>query len=120
MKGGRLMQFDSKKQKGSMVVTISGRMDAVTTGEIESKLASLIDGGERNFVLDLGALEYISSAGLRTLLATAKRLKAEKGTIVFANLAGHVTEVFKISGSYSLFTICDSVEAAFEKLGNVG
>ena len=114
------MQFDSRKEKGGTIVKIGGRMDAVTTGEIETKLSGLIDQGDRKFVLDLGALEYISSAGLRTLLATAKRLKAEQGSMVFANLTGHVTEVFKISGFYSLFTVCDSVDVAFEKLGTMG
>jgi anti-anti-sigma factor len=93
-------------------------MDAITTGEIEHKLSALIDEGERRFGIDLGALEYISSAGLRTFLATAKKLKAEKGAIVFSNLTGNVMEVFKISGFYSLFTVCESTEAALDKLGN--
>jgi anti-anti-sigma factor len=111
------MQFDSRKETGSVIVSISGRMDAVTTGETEHKLSALIDEGERRFVIDLRALEYISSAGLRTFLATAKKLKTEKGAIVFANLTGNVMEVFKISGFYSLFAVCESTEAALEKLG---
>lgn len=112
------MEFNSKKQRDATVVSITGRMDAVTTPEIENRLTALVGGGEKKLVIDLDGLEYISSAGLRSLLATAKKLKTSEGTMVFANLGGHVTEVFKISGFYSLFTVCDSVGAALGYLGN--
>ncbi|OPY77310.1 MAG: putative anti-sigma factor antagonist BtrV [Syntrophorhabdus sp. PtaU1.Bin153] len=110
------MKFDTKKDKDLTVVSIAGRMDAVTTPEAEDRLAGLIDAGERSFVVDLQQLDYISSAGLRGILATAKKLKAERGDIVFANLQGHVNEVFKISGFQSLFKIFDSVDAAVNEL----
>ncbi|OPX94977.1 MAG: putative anti-sigma factor antagonist BtrV [Syntrophorhabdus sp. PtaB.Bin006] len=110
------MKFDTKKEKGFTVVSITGKMDALTTPEAESKLTGLIEAGERDLVVDLEGLDYISSAGLRGILATAKRLKAERGDIVFANLQGHVTEVFKISGFHSLFKIFDSVDAAVNEL----
>ena len=111
------MQFDSKRNNGVTIVSVKGRMDAVTTPEIDGKLTGLIDGGERRLVVDLQGLDYISSAGLRSLLATAKRLKAEQGDMVFANLEGHVTEVFKISGFYALFKVYPSVDAALGQLG---
>lgn len=110
------MKFDTKKEKGFTVVSITGKMDALTTPEAEGKLTGLIESGERDLVVDLEGLDYISSAGLRGILATAKRLKAERGDIVFANLQGHVTEVFKISGFHSLFKIFDSVDAAVNEL----
>ncbi|OPY64894.1 MAG: putative anti-sigma factor antagonist BtrV [Syntrophorhabdus sp. PtaU1.Bin050] len=110
------MKFDTKKEKGFTVVSITGKMDALTTPEAEGKLTGLIEAGERDLVVDLEGLDYISSAGLRGILATAKRLKAERGDIVFANLQGHVTEVFKISGFHSLFKIFDSVDAAVNEL----
>jgi anti-anti-sigma factor len=103
------MEFDSRKEKEGTVVSIRGRMDAVTTPEIENELASLVSGGVKRLVVDLQGLEYISSAGLRSFLATAKKLKVCEGSLVFANVGGHVTEVFRISGFYSLFTVCDSV-----------
>jgi stage II sporulation protein AA (anti-sigma F factor antagonist) len=110
------MKFDTKKEKGFTVVSITGKMDALTTPEAEGKLTGLIEAGERDLVVDLEGLDYISSAGLRGILATAKRLKAEQGNIVFANLQGRVTEVFKISGFHSLFKIFDSVDAAVNEL----
>ena len=89
----------------------------MTAPEIEKGLSALVDDGEKRLVIDLKDLEYISSAGLRSLLALAKRLKEKQGNMVFANLQGQVTEVFKVVGFYSLFTICDSVTDALDRLG---
>jgi anti-anti-sigma factor len=113
------MQFEThtRKVEEGTLLSITGRMDAVTAPEIEKVLSALVDGGEKKLVLDLKDLEYISSAGLRTLLALAKRLKTKQGNLVFANLQGHVAEVFKIAGFSSLFTTCDSVTAALDQLG---
>ncbi len=111
------MQFDSKRNNGITIVSVTGRMDAVTTPEIDGKLSGLIDSGEKKLVVDLQGLDYISSAGLRSFLATAKRLKTLEGDMVFANLKGHVTEVFKISGFYSLFKVYDSLDAALVQPG---
>jgi anti-anti-sigma factor len=110
------MQVETKKESGITTVSIKGRMDAVTTPEIESRLTQLVDGGEKRLLINMGELEYISSAGLRALLATAKRLKSEQGDIAFANLGGHVREVFEISGFYSIFKVYDSIEAGLEQL----
>ena len=113
------MQFETrtlKIQEGT-VLSITGRMDAVTAPEIEKGLSALVDNGEKRLIIDLKDLEYISSAGLRSLLVLAKRLKREEGNMVFANLQGHVMEVFRVSGFYALFTICDSVDDALGRLG---
>ncbi len=106
------MEIDTKKVDRTTVVSISGRMDAVTTPEAESRLSQLISSGEKQLVINLQQLDYISSAGLRALLATAKRLKAEQGDITFVHLEGHVKEVFEISGLYSVFKVFDTTDAA--------
>lgn len=108
------MEIDTRKENNAVVVSIKGRMDAVTTPEIESRLSQLIDSGEKKLLINLQQLDYISSAGLRALLATAKRLKSEHGDVAFANLEGHVKEVFEISGFYSIFKVFDSTEMALE------
>jgi anti-sigma B factor antagonist len=56
---------------------------------------------------------------LRSLLSTAKKLRTSEGEMVFTHLGGRVTEVFKISGFYSLFTVCDSADDALGRLGKV-
>lgn len=106
------MEITTRQEKSATVVMVQGRIDAVTAPEFENYLSSLIAKGDRRFIVNLGALEYISSAGLRSILATAKRLKTEQGDIRFSGLQGPVEEVFKISGFYSIFKIFDSDASA--------
>jgi anti-anti-sigma factor len=113
------MNFVATKEKDITIVSITGRMDAVTTPETENRLMELINEGERKLLIDFQGLDYISSAGLRGILATAKKLKAERGDMVFAGLQGHVMEVFKISGFHSLFRIFDTVDAASNDLRKI-
>ncbi|MCX5807874.1 MAG: STAS domain-containing protein [Proteobacteria bacterium] len=110
------MEINIKKEKGVPLVSVKGRIDAVTAPDFEKDLSDLIESGEKTVLVNLGELEYISSAGLRSILATAKRLKAENGKMVFTGLKGPVEEVFKISGFYSIFTIFESEEAALNQL----
>ncbi|MCX6180197.1 MAG: STAS domain-containing protein [Chlorobiales bacterium] len=95
-----------------MVMTVAGRMDAVTAPEYEKKVNDLIADGETNFVVDFEQLDYISSAGLRALLASAKKIKGKSGNILLANIRGSVKEVFDISGFGTIFPMHDSVASA--------
>jgi anti-sigma B factor antagonist len=103
----------AEQKKGSVVVlALTGRLDAGTAGKLEEKLVSLIDAGNRSFVLDLMNLDYISSAGLRVLLMTAKKLKGLNGRIVLASLKDHIREVFDIAGFSAIFPTYDQQDAA--------
>ncbi len=106
------MEIESSKESGATIVTVKGRMDAVTTPAFEKSVGDLIAGGEIRFVVELAGLDYISSAGLRGILAAAKVLKGKGGEIRFANVGGAVKEVFDISGFGSIFQMHDSVAAA--------
>lgn len=109
------MEFDSGKQGNAVVVKVKGRMDAVSAPEFEAECGNWVDAGEKTLIVDLGGLEYISSAGLRSILAAAKKIKATQGSISFCNLLGMVREVFSISGFASMFPIHDSLEEALSK-----
>jgi len=95
--------------RGDVVrITLKGRMDAVSSPDFDRALDELMSQGQRQFLLDLSNLEYISSAGLQSLLAAAKRLEQIEGIITLSNLNGAVLEVFQISGFDTLFPILDS------------
>lgn len=111
------MNIAIQKNGTASVVSVSGRMDAVTAPDFESKITEAIIGGERKLVITLTGLEYISSAGLRAILAIAKRMRENQGQVVFAGLQGHVLEVFKISGFRSIFKIFDTEQEAVTHLG---
>ena len=89
------MQIQSVKEANAVVVTVTGKLDAVTAPEYQQTLNELINTGEIVFVVDFAGLDYISSAGLRGILATAKLLKGKGGQVRFANVKGTVKEVFR-------------------------
>jgi stage II sporulation protein AA (anti-sigma F factor antagonist) len=103
------------KENNAIIVKITGRMDAVTAPEFEKALGAWIDESEKHFVMDLSALEYISSAGLRSILVIAKKLKALNGKILLAAMEESVNEVFEISGFNSIIPIHDTVQAAIRQ-----
>ena len=110
------MEISTRKELKAMVVMVSGRIDAVTASEFENAFAELIDQGNRTFVIDFAELYYISSAGLRSILAAAKKLKGMDGKLSLACLKEMVKEVFDISGFSTIIPIFDSVASALEAM----
>ncbi|TSA24739.1 anti-sigma factor antagonist [bacterium] len=111
------MEIKQDKHGDIAVLNLIGRLDANTSGELESVLIPMIDGGEKKLILDFSALDYISSAGLRLLLLSAKKLRNNKGEIVLCSMKDFINEIFEISGFTPIFTIVDSKEDALKILG---
>lgn len=111
------MDIQTQKEANANVLALTGRMDAVTAPEFEAAIKQLLADNVICFVVDFKGLDYISSAGLRALLATAKLLKGKGGQLRFANITGTVKEVFDISGFGSIFQMHDSVAAALAEIG---
>jgi len=109
------MDLQTKVEGKAIVVSISGRLDAVTAPEFEKSIREMIDGGNDFFVVDFEQLDYISSAGLRALLL-AKLLKEKAGQVCFANVKGNVRSVFDMSGFSGLFKMGNSVNEALAAL----
>ncbi len=109
------MEITGAKERDLFIVKVKGRMDSATASEFEKACNKWIDAGENSFVIDFGELEYISSAGLRSILVVAKRLKSSAGKICFCALTRMVKEVFTITGFSSMFCIHDSLAELFEK-----
>ena len=96
------------------LLKIDGKFDAVSAPAAEKEFTSVINSGVKKIVINLEKVNYISSAGLRTLLIAAKDIKAEKGKIVICSMTETVEKVFEISGFSTIFETCDS-EAEAEK-----
>ncbi|MFH1477533.1 MAG: STAS domain-containing protein [Verrucomicrobiota bacterium] len=106
------MQIKTSKIDQTVILEIKGRMDVIAAMEYEKAVMACLQGGDRQFVVDLDALDYISSAGLRSLLTTSKKIKEVKGTANFCNVKGVVQEVFAMSGFDSILPIFKSVKDA--------
>ena len=110
------MEFFARKEKDVSVVSVKGRIDAVTAPDFEKHLLELISNGDKDFIINLVTLEYISSAGLRSILSVAKKLKSAKGSLVFTGLQGPVEEVFTISGFHTIFPVYASEQIALSQM----
>ncbi len=95
-----------------LVLMPEGRLDSNNAAAAEAEVFALLDDGSARVVLDLDRLEYISSAGLRLVLMTAKRLKQVGGKLALCGLKPQVREVFEISGFVSILTVVGSRQEA--------
>ena len=87
----------------TLTVALEGRLDTTTAPKLEEKLHGSVDGVSR-LVFDLAKLEYISSAGLRVLLAMQK-LMNQQGEMVLQNVNEAVMEVFEVTGFSDILRI---------------
>jgi len=108
------MDILEKKIGDVNLISIGGSLDAYSSNDAESKLNSLIDAGQVRLVVSLDKLEYMSSSGLRVLLATLKKVRKQQGDIRLACLKPNIKEVFDISGFTQLFNISDTEETAID------
>jgi anti-anti-sigma factor len=105
------LEIGSETHGDFRVLRLSGRLDTETSADFELAAHDLTQAGERRFVVDLGGISYVSSAGLRVLLALAKQL-GSSGTLRLCSLAPSVRQVFDLSGFSRLFTIAADLPAA--------
>src|ERR1051326_199578 len=112
------MELSPKRFDDTVVVFPSGRVDQSSAEAFQAALAPHLQRcapGQDRLILDLSALEYISSAGLRVLMLAGKQCKAQKGTLVLTGLQPLVREIFEISKFTLVFTITPSLDDALTK-----
>ena len=97
------LKIDVKKDGAEYTFLLEGRLDTITSPDLESKINEVI-GDAAKLTLDLSKLEYISSAGLRVLLGALQDMEG-KGEMVICNLTQSVHEVFELTGFARLFNI---------------
>ena len=98
------MTVKLNKNDRELTAFVEGRLDTLTSPELEEKLEPVIDDIEK-LVFDFSELEYISSAGLRVLLAAVKEMDARGGELFVKNLRPEVMEVFEVTGFADILTI---------------
>lgn len=93
-----IVELKEKKIGEVLILELHGRLDAVSTPDIEKKVFDYINGGQYKLILDFSGVDYISSAGMRMLLSTTKKLKGLSGHLVLCSITTNVMDVFKMSG----------------------
>ncbi len=104
---------DNVKSVGEVKILLpAGRLDAPSSEELKGVIEGLIGDGCRKMVANFDRVEYISSSGLRVMLASLKQLRKIDGDLKLASLKPFVRETFEIAGFTQLFEIYDGEEEA--------
>lgn len=97
------MDIKMNRNDKELVIALGGRLDTVTSPELDAALKGALDGVEK-LIFDLTDLAYISSAGLRILLGTAQ-IMDDQGEMVIKNVTQPVRDVFKVTNLLNEFKI---------------
>ena len=106
------MNIEIRESGSVKVLAFEGNLDTNTSPEAEAKINELIDGGDNKLLVTFEQLNFISSAGLRVLLATAKKLGPTGGTLQICALNPTVQEVFDISGFGTILSVKETEDEA--------
>ena len=101
-----------KRQEGSYLVTVEGRLDSGTYLEFEEKIGPVLSSSPKLLIFDLEKLDYISSLGIRSIVNARKAVESRDGHAVLIKLQPQIRKVFEILSALSPEAVFSSVEEA--------
>lgn len=105
------MEIQSDIKDSMLIITVEGRVDIVTAPELMKEGLKLVEQNtDLQPILMMEKVEYISSAGLRTILIIGKKTKAYGRQLIICGMSGVVKEVFEMSGFTAFFQTIESLE----------
>lgn len=114
------MEISLQEQDGFQIISVEGRLDASTAPLLQSRFEDALTPGNNSFVVDLRDVDYVSSGGLRVLLVMTKKVRAQGGGIVLAQLHPFVEDLLMMSGFHTLIPAAATREDAFRLLAEGG
>jgi anti-anti-sigma factor len=109
------VQINVKKECNVLIVSVEGRIDTISAPEFQDRMEVLLDQNEKGIIMDFERLEYVSSAGLRSILIVAKKVKSSGGRFSCCSLQDMVRKVFDISGFTAMLPVYGSREEALNQ-----
>lgn len=107
------------RQSFTKTMFLEGRLDSTTAPELDSELDGVLETPMKVLVFDLSKLDYLSSAGIRTMLRAQKAMKARAGKTVIVNPQPSVKKVFDIVKAVDLKSVFASIQELDEYLDNL-
>ena len=102
------MGIDAQRANGTLIAKADGRIDSSNSREFHSELEATVAGSDAALVLDFEDVTYISSAGMRVILLTAKSLQKSGTKFALCSMNDSIREVFRISGFDKVIEIHES------------
>ena len=98
------MQIESNNTEDGLYLKLSGRLETSTAPKLQEVVDAEIEN-VKELQMDMENIEYVSSAGLRVLLAASKKMKANDGHMIVSNVNDDVMDVFEITGFNEILDI---------------
>jgi anti-anti-sigma factor len=108
------MEIHAERVDAILILALDGRLDAFGAAQLDEALKNALTPEDSTVVIDMANVAYLSSGGIRTLLATEKQLKPRKGGIQLCSLQSYPLKVLAMAGFDQLFTIWPTREAALK------
>ncbi len=106
------MGIETKTYGNVDAVIVNGRIDSSNASELDDAFKGLTDNGRYKLIIDATGVNYMSSAGLRTLISSLKTCKKKGGDLRICQPSERVAEVLSLAGLTDLFEIYDNRTAA--------
>ena len=97
------MNIELERTNEALVISLTGRLDTSTSPLFEEKITNL-EEGVKDLIINMKGLEYISSAGLRVLLAAQKKMN-KLGSMKVINVCDSIMEIFEITGFIDILVV---------------
>ena len=111
------LQIELEEIDRKLVLRIDGRIDASSSPVLERKINQLIEENHSHLILDFGRVDYLSSAGMRVLLAATKKLKGKNGDLILFSLHDEVASTVRMAGFDKILHICANEKDALHVKG---
>lgn len=110
------LEIGTKEVNDVVVFDLIGNLDTNTAPDAETSINNYLESGTKKMVINLGQTKYVSSAGLRVFLATAKKMTASGGAVKLCSANEVVQEILDISGFSSILDVKGSEEEALSEI----
>jgi anti-sigma B factor antagonist len=112
------MKTEVQQENNSTIVKVTGSVDALTAADLSRVLSNQIAEGKVNLIVDLVGVEFMSSAGLRTLLGAVKDARSNGGDLRITSTNPGVDKVLKMSGFHNIAKVFASQDEAVSSFGS--
>ena len=110
------LSIQTERTEKAIIVSPVGRIDGNNAAVLQNAIQEQLAAGEQVLIFDFENLGYISSAGLRVFLWTARRLQGEGGKTLFFGISGSIADIFEVSGFNAILSIYESRSDALAAL----
>lgn len=107
------MDVDTKTIDEGVLISVSGSIDSRTAGQLQTQIMDRVSE-TKNAVLDLSAVSFVSSAGLRVLLMVYRQIKAKDGKVILVGISEEIRDVMAMTGFINFFIISDTIDEALK------